>query len=341
MLDRKLKTSNPSILEAKNAADALANLTTGMDIFPIDIDKLVSAPTEWNFYSDLSDFKKEELVNSIRAKGLLHPLVVWQQIDNSYMILSGHSRKNAIVTLIKEFKDYLPEHFEEDKLLAITDEKEKPIFNFNFIATLIHTKKIHCYVIKFNEITEEIAKEIIVDTNWVQRELSANDKAKSILYKYTMQGRKIRNSNGEGKNEKLRDTIASELAISGRQVSNYMRLNYLIPPFTKLLNNSSLNIKAGVALSQFSEKIQTWIFDNYGEIICNKTILHLRKEMTKPQITQTLINKSAKIDDDTTFNKYVESLVIDEIVMNTIQIPKDKQSNFRISMLKFFKENNM
>lgn len=353
-IDLDSNYSETSILGAGENVDVLSTFTVGMDIIAIDIDKLVSAPKEWNFYGDLPADKMDELVNSIRSNGLLVPLIVWEQDNGTYMILSGHNRKKAIIQLLEEYKDAFPQQFDADKLSEITNENIKPVFNVNFIATLVDTNRIHCFVKRVNEISEEGAKEIIIDTNWVQRILTTTEKAKSIIYKYTSIGRKKRSKNGEGKSEEVRDIIAAQFKIKGRQVSNYLRLNYLIPGFEDQLSRNKLSIKAGVVLSQFPNNIQTWIFNKYGEILSNKNILHLKKEMSKPEITKILngidmcykevaaTTSSVLIeekDDNMLFDKYVETLPVNELVVNTIDMPKRLQSAFKTLMLKFLKEN--
>jgi ParB family chromosome partitioning protein len=139
----------------------------------------------------------EELIESIEKNGLLHPLVVWEQNDGNYLILSGHNRKEAFQILYDSTKD---EQY----------------------------SKVFCYIKKCNEITEDEAKEIIIDTNWVQRELSTIEKAQSIYRKYTAIGRKQKVKDGEGQGIRNYDIIAEQYNISGRHVLNYYKLNILL-----------------------------------------------------------------------------------------------------------------
>ncbi|MGG7187085.1 ParB/RepB/Spo0J family partition protein, partial [Clostridium butyricum] len=77
----------------------------------------------------------------------------WKKDDSGkYMILSGHNRVHAY------------------KILCENQDSEK-------------YSKIHA-VIKDKNLSEEEAKEIIVDTNWVQRQLTTIQKARSINFKY-------------------------------------------------------------------------------------------------------------------------------------------------------------
>lgn len=255
--NEKLNELIPRTISAFEMPDILSTITTGLDVHQVDLDKLFEAPNEWNFYSPLSRAKMLELVESIQDLGLLHPIVVWEQLDGTYMILSGHNRKRAYEILLEETSD--------DKY-----------------------KKIYCYVKKNADLTEDEAKEIIIDTNWVQRELSTVERAKSIYQKYT----KLRN-NRETKQSynhqgKTRDLIASQYDITGRQVSDYYRLNYLIPEFKELLEDNKLSIKAGVRLAQFNTSLQKFIYNNYKDKLINKIILRLNPTFNEDDISETI-----------------------------------------------------
>ena len=76
------------------------------NIVRIQIDKLESAPEEWNFYPALQGEEFDRLVHSILVHGLLHPIVVQKKQDKT-MILSGHNRVRAyrfIRSKIQELK---------------------------------------------------------------------------------------------------------------------------------------------------------------------------------------------------------------------------------------------
>ncbi len=321
MLDNKKKgkrnnftynNTHENILSPTNAPDALANLTTGMDLFQIDIEKLVNAPSEWNFYRALPDDKMEELVNSIKDKGLLHALVVWDQDNGTYMILSGHNRKKAIEQLYKDTQNQ-------------------------------KYKKIHCYVKKKAQLNDTQAQGIIIDTNWVQRILTLEEKSQSIFRKYAQIKKLPPILNSQGEVIHTRDNIADQLAISGRQVSNYMRLNYLVPSFKEMISSEKINIKSGVKLSYFPDETQQWIYDNFVDVIDNKNISTLNKEMTNSEIDyifKVYKNKLLIIDSpiEIKLNKCFKSQIVNKNVKNIVIIPIDKQKEFSQLVIKFLKE---
>ena len=217
------------------------------------LDKLEDAPDEWNFYDPLPHEKMVELTESIKEKGLMHPLVVWEREDN-YIILSGHNRKRAYEILFK----------------ATKEEKYS---------------KIPCLIKGKSEISEDEAREIIVDTNWIQRELSTLEKAKSISEKYIRLGRKTHSGDGI----KSRDLIAKEYGISGRMVQNYLSLKKILPEFESMLRENNLTIKSAIAISKLPIDIQMWMHENFTkQELKSKEVLNIKKEMTKKDIENLL-----------------------------------------------------
>lgn len=287
--------SIPSVFQmmsATNMAEVLSTMTTGMDIFSIELEKLKEAPSDWNFYSPLSEKKMEELVESIKSNGLLHPLVVWEQADGNYIVLSGHNRVRAFKILLKQ-----------------TNEEKY--------------KKIYCFVKKKDEISEEDAKEIIIDTNWVQRELSTIEKAQSIYRKYTALGRKQKVKHGEGNGLRNYDIIAEQFDISGRHVLRYYKLNFLIDEFQKLIETNNISISAGLKVADFHPLTQKWIYDTFKTKINSKNLIKINSKMDRTEIERT-------------FNQ--EGLSEEKIEVKYI-IPFRLKAEFDLYVEEFFKKN--
>lgn len=255
--------------------EKIKNITTGMDIFQLELDKLTAAPSEWNFYTPLNHNKMSELIESIIDNGLLNPIIVWEQDDN-YMILSGHNRVKAYTMIYEQ----------------TGDEKYK---------------KIYTYIKKKNEITEDEARTIIIDTNFVQRQLSTAEKTKSIVIKYNQLGRKRRNSGGETTAE----VIARQYNLKERQIYNYYKLNNLIPEFMERIDRGTLSIKSGLKLAAIEPAIQKNIYDNYNEVIDNNKIKNLNVNGDKEEIIAQLTNST------------------DEFVNVTVKIPVHLQDEFK------------
>ncbi len=251
----------------------------------ISVKELKSAPEQWNFYSSLPEQKFEELTKSIAEKGLLHPLVVWEQKDG-YMILSGHNRKKAFEQLYADTK--------EEKYLSIM-----------------------CTVKGSNELSEDEAREIIIDTNWIQRELSTLEKAKSISEKYIRLGRKKHTGDGT----RTRDKLAKEYNISGRMVQNYLSLTTLAPELENMLSQNTLTVKNAVTFSRLEQDIQKWLYQSFTtKELCSAEARSVTGDMTKKHISELLKKE-------------------DELISISVKIPKHSKKEF-LTMVNNWLEQN-
>lgn len=188
----------------------------------LPLDSLVAASPNWNFYAPLPDDKMVELIASIQENGLLHPIVVWQRKGQPTMVLSGHNRLEAFRCLYKTTGD-------------------------------AQYANIPCTV--RDDISEEQAREIIVDSNWVQRSLTPSEKARSISQKYALSGRKARSANGS-QHSSTYDMIAQQYGLSGRQIARYVKLGSLSDELLILLDDGKLSVAAGVKLADFPTEQQ-------------------------------------------------------------------------------------
>lgn len=258
IINRLKKSQESEDTEISLTTENIKNITTGMDVFQIELDKLYEAPSEWNFYSPLSDQKMTELLESIMDNGLLNPIILWEQGDK-YMILAGHNRVRAYTMLYEQTKD----------------EKYR---------------KIYAYIKKKNELTEDDAKAIIIDTNFVQRQLSTAEKTKSILIKYRQLGRKKRNSGGKTTAE----VIAEQFSITDRMVYNYYKLKDLIPEFSERIDKGSLSMKAGLKLARFDQVFQKRLFEGYNDKLVNKKVMAFAANLSDEEIMEELSTEIEK-----------------------------------------------
>lgn len=224
------------------------------------LDECIEAPDDWNFYGKISANKMQELLESILSIGLMQPIIVWEQEENKYMILSGHNRVRAY------------------KLLRDNENSSR----YSRIEAIIKRK---------NEINENIAKEIIIDTNYVQRELTTMQKAKSISMKYI-----------QLKNKPLRldinELVANEYNLSKRQIINYRILDKIYGPIGEYIDNGKISIKAGVYISKLSLENQKYLYDKFiindKCKLLNKKYKQLGKEDLTIEDISSLLTEEAK-----------------------------------------------
>ncbi|MGN0144488.1 MAG: ParB/RepB/Spo0J family partition protein [Clostridium sp.] len=270
----------------QNYTDSIVNhlmsASSGLDSVLVDLDDLYSAPDEWNFYDKLPAGKMQELIESIVNIGLQEPVIVWKRDDSGkYMILSGHNRVHAY------------------KILRENQDSEK-------------YSKIHA-VIKESDLSEEEAKEIIVDTNWVQRQLTTIQKARSINFKY----RKLKKDSLDKKLKfDVNSVIADEYHITSRQLISYKSLGNLTEKAQNAVDNDKLSIKAGVAISKLACEDQDYIIDNYEISVLNKKYTKIKDSLNKNDGTLDKVKLSELLNED-------------ELSSITIKVP----SQYKLSLL--------
>lgn len=220
-----------------------SQLPTGTSL--LDIKLLQSAPKSWNFFSSLSEFKKSTLKESILARGgIINPIIVWERHNDKekyYMILSGHNRTES-------YKDIMD------------DASQK-----GYADLVDRFSKIPAIVKGEFDIDENEAQQIIIDSNWAQRELTPIEKQKSIIKKYTLV-KENKNTFDLG-DRNLRDKVAEDFNISGRQIQRYISLNTLTEEWQSILNEGDITLRIALKLTKFKLDRQQYLYDNHFDII--------------------------------------------------------------------------
>lgn len=249
----KKRTVVSPAVGAVSLPSLMADLPGTRRLEEVPLDKLSPAPADWNFYAPLPDDKLLELIESIRANDLLHPIVVWKQPDGALMILSGHNRVRAYTALLEKTG--------EDKYRRIP-------------ATVL------------TDITADEAHEIVVDSNYVQRVLTPSEKARSISQKYALAGRKKRSRNGVRKSKY--EQIGEEYNLSARQIARYVRLGSLDGSLLKLLDGGKLPLTTALRLVDFSAESQKYLAARHADELACPKMARLTAAMTPEQMDAAL-----------------------------------------------------
>lgn len=224
-------------------------------IIYIEIDLLSPAPNDWNFFPEISDEKMLEMMFSIQENGLFNPIIVWERLGK-YMILSGHNRVRAYKRIMNEYK-------------GIPDFNEK---RYETIPAIVYGE---------NEIDEMKAKEIIIDTNYIQRE---EDKR---LMPQIVKNRLIIVKNRKDIKGRTIDIVAEELGISSTKVyEDQLIANRIIPELNEMYFDNELKKKSLLRFAWFDKDIQTWIYNDFKKHLDNENVMKLKKGMGKNEIAR-------------------------------------------------------
>ena len=175
-----------------------------------------------------------ELADSVKQYGVLVPSLVRPMPDGSYQMVSGHRRKRA--------------------------------------AELAGLPTVPCII---RELTDDEAIIVMVDSNLQREQILPSEKA--VAYKMKLEAMKRQGMwtdltfgpLGQKSAINTRDTLATEVPDSSRQIQRYIRLTNLIPELLDMVDNSVLKeagklqmaLRPAVELSYLSEAEQTALLE--------------------------------------------------------------------------------
>lgn len=225
----------------------------------VEVNKLEAAPSDWNFFPAISLSKKIEMVESISTDGLYVPIILWDRGDK-YMILAGHNRVNAYKALQHEDITEGINKWENNTLTPPTDD-----INEEYL-------KIPSFILQEDELTEDRAKRLIIDTNYVAR---PDDKSlMPLIIKNRMSLDKEKNIST------LVAKISKELNISNTKVYEDMSIaNNIIPEISQLYFDGVILKKQVLKFNRFDKNTQKWIYENYQDKLTNKKLNKLNKNI--------------------------------------------------------------
>jgi ParB family chromosome partitioning protein len=226
----------------------------------LDIESVFPSPDEWNFYPEISEKKMIEMMLSIMENGLFNPIIVWQQ-GNKYQILSGHNRVIAYKRIVNEYSSL--KNFDINKY-----------------------KKIPAIVYKEEELDELKAREIIIDTNYIQRE---EDKSLTpTIIKHRLE---ILRNRKDIKGRTI-DILAKELGISSTKVyEDHVIATKIIPELNEFFFNNKIRKKSLLRFAWFNKETQKKIYKEYNKELTDDRISKLKKGMTGEEIRECFKGK--------------------------------------------------
>ena len=180
--------------------------------------ELVATPDEWNKFTPISDEKKILMADSIYRNGLQQPIVVRKMEDGKYQILAGNTRTEIYCIL-----------------LDLTHDSE-----YESIPAVVYEK---------DAVTDDQAREIVSDTNYIQRaELSKQDRSFAIHTKLEFM-RRHRESNALAK-------VAEEFNIDRTTAFYWDKIFNLIPESFDMYDEDVIDMGAAARLGGFPQEIQ-------------------------------------------------------------------------------------
>ncbi|MBQ8994356.1 MAG: ParB/RepB/Spo0J family partition protein [Oscillospiraceae bacterium] len=165
------------------------------------------------------DEDMQNLVESIKERGVITPAMVRKKEDGRYELISGHRRKRAcelagMDTLRCEVVD-----MNRDEAIIMMVES-----NFQR-SNILPSEKAFAYKMRYDAMKR-------------------------------LPGRKEKGATVLPQNEKTRDLLASEVGESHEQIRKYMRLTELVPELLDMVDEGRIKMRPAVELSYLDEESQ-------------------------------------------------------------------------------------
>lgn len=214
-------------------------------------------PFENHPFKVVDDDKMDELVESIKANGVMSPVIVRPDDEGTYEMISGHRRLHAsqraglttIPAIIKELTD------DEATILMVDANIQRD--------EILPSERAFSLKMKMDAVKRQGYRSDL--TARLQGEKTEDTCGQSVHRSNTsgLEDHKLINEtyghDVHKTEDKSREKIGVEMGISGRQVQRYLRLTELDPGLLDLVDKKRLGQVLAINISYFDKDVQKWI----------------------------------------------------------------------------------
>lgn len=203
----------------------------------------------------LDDERMEDLVESVKERGVVTPVLLRPLENDQYEMISGHRRMHAakraglltIPAIVREMTD-------DEAVIVMVDANIQR-------EELLPSEKAFAYKLKMNAMKRQAGRP------------SKNNPRQNVG------------------NFETAELIGKENKESGRQVQRYIRLTELIPELLDMVDNKKLQFTVAVDISYIDKEIQKWIYEYIRDngFIKQNQITALRKQLETEPVSQSFM----------------------------------------------------
>lgn len=229
--------------------DELLGVVNEESAMEIDISKIHAFKD--HPFKVLDDEKMTDLVESVKAKGVLTPVLLRPDGEDGYEMISGHRRMYAAVRAgLKTIPAIVRELSDDDAVIAMVDANIQR-------EELLPSEKAFAYRMKMEAMKRQGKR---TDLTSYQNET------------------KLRSD----------EILSRQVGESRAQVQRYIRLTELIPELLDMVDAKKLNFTIAVDISYIDKEMQKWIYEYIRDtgFIKPKQITALRKQLEEGPVNQ-------------------------------------------------------
>ena len=200
-------------------------------IFDIPLSEIDDFPD--HPYRVLDDEDMQNLMESIRDRGVITPAMVRKKDDGRYEMISGHRRKHASERLgLETLRCEVVEVSRDEAIILMVDSNAQR-------SEILPCDKGRAYKMKLDAI---------------KRQGQRTDLTSTPL------GEKL-----QGKDALSVTQVSNEAGESQTQIQRYIRLTYLVPELQEFVDKGQMKMRPAVELSYLDEETQRDIVDRIDE----------------------------------------------------------------------------
>lgn len=254
-------------------------------------------------YQVKDDEAMMELVESIKAYGLLHPVVVRTLEDGSFEMVSGHRRKRACeLAGIETIPARIMELTRDEAILMMVDSNLQR-------DEILPSEKAKAYKMRLDAMKRQ-----------GQRSDLTSDPP----------GPKF----GSRSNQEL----SAQVNESETQIKRYIRLTELIPELLDMVDEKKIALRPAVEISYLPKETQAWLHEamEYADATpSHAQTIKMRKFHEEGKLTQEVVES---IMEEEKPNQKIKPAFRDERITKLIprSIPMERQTDYVVKALEFY-----
>lgn len=272
------------------------------DIQEISLEQINNFPS--HPYKVKDDESMFELVESIKTRGLIQPVLVRPLDDGTYEMVSGHRRKRAFeLAGIEKIPARVKELTRDEAILSMVDSNLQR-------DEILPSEKAFAYKMRLEAMNRQGKR---TDLTCAPSE-------------HKLEG------------QKSRDILAEEVGESREQIRRYIRLTNLIPELINLVDEKKIAMRPAVEISYLTPEEQLNLADAIDAEQCTPShdqTLRMKRFSQEGKLTKEAIEA---IMSEEKPNQREKSPFRDNRISDAIPqaIPKEKQCDFVIKAIEYY-----
>lgn len=240
----------------------------------------------------VDDEAMDELVESIKAKGVLSPAIARKRPEGGFELISGHRRTHAARRAgLDKIPVFVKDYSDDEAVCIMVDSNIQR-------ERILPSEKAFALKMKMDAMRHQ----------GFRSDLCSRQNGGELMKKTELTSRQ----NGR---ELTSKTVGQEFGMSSRQVDRYIRLTHLLPELLLLVDQEKIKVTNAVEISFLSVDVQKQVLDyiKNGHSLTKNKIMQLRN-------CDTDTPNSAKVDK--ILHGQAKSVEIRQIVLTNRELGK-------------------